>query len=51
MISGFQQPKVEKCRSNFGKNVTHPSIAILRPDGKLDIVRRFAYRDYRNRLS
>ncbi|MDX1913715.1 MAG: carboxynorspermidine decarboxylase [Saprospiraceae bacterium] len=31
--------------------VTHPAIAILRPDGTLDIVRRFAYRDYRNRLS
>jgi carboxynorspermidine decarboxylase len=31
--------------------VTHPNIAILRPDEKLDIVRRFSYRDYRNRLS
>ncbi len=31
--------------------VTHPSIAILRPDGRLDVVRRFGYRDYRNRLS
>ncbi len=31
--------------------VTHPSIAILRPDGQLDVVRRFGYRDYRNRLS
>jgi len=31
--------------------VTHPNIAILRPDETLDIVRRFAYRDYRNRLS
>lgn len=31
--------------------VTHPNIAILRPDGHLDIVRKFAYRDYRNRLS
>jgi len=31
--------------------VTHPSIAIIRPDGKLDIARRFGYRDYRNRLS
>ncbi|MBL7808182.1 MAG: carboxynorspermidine decarboxylase, partial [Saprospiraceae bacterium] len=31
--------------------VTHPNIAILRQDGKLDIVRRFSYRDYRNRLS
>ena len=31
--------------------VTHPSIAILRPDGNLDISRRFGYKDYRNRLS
>ena len=31
--------------------VTHPNIAILRPEGNLDIIRRFAYRDYRNRLS
>lgn len=31
--------------------VTHPNIAILRPEGSLDIVRRFSYRDYRNRLS
>ena len=31
--------------------VTHPSIAILRPDGKLEVVRRFGYRDYKNRLS
>ena len=31
--------------------VTHPSIAILRPDGKLDVVRKFGYKDYRNRLS
>lgn len=31
--------------------VTHPSIAILRADGKLEVVRRFGYRDYKNRLS
>jgi carboxynorspermidine decarboxylase len=31
--------------------VTHPSIAILRPDGKLDIVRKFGYNDYKKRLS
>lgn len=31
--------------------VTHPSIAILRPDGKLDVVRKFGYKDYKNRLS
>lgn len=31
--------------------VTHPSIGILRADGRLEIVRKFGYRDYRNRLS
>lgn len=31
--------------------VTHPSIAILRENGKLDIIKRFGYKDYRNRLS
>ncbi len=31
--------------------VTHPSIAIWREDGHLDVVRKFNYRDYRNRLS
>ncbi|MFN5365937.1 MAG: carboxynorspermidine decarboxylase [Bacteroidota bacterium] len=31
--------------------VSHPSIAILRTDGKLDIIRKFGYKDYRNRLS
>ncbi|MCS7036549.1 MAG: carboxynorspermidine decarboxylase [Saprospiraceae bacterium] len=31
--------------------VTHPSIAIWREEGRLDVVRRFGYRDYKNRLS
>lgn len=31
--------------------VTHPSIAIWRPDGTLDVVRRFGYNDYKRRLS
>jgi carboxynorspermidine decarboxylase len=31
--------------------VTHPSIAILRPDGVLDVVRKFGYKDYKRRLS
>jgi carboxynorspermidine decarboxylase len=31
--------------------VTHPNIAIWRESGKLDIVRKFGYRDYKNRLS
>ena len=31
--------------------VTHPSIAIWRETGRLDVVRKFGYKDYRNRLS
>lgn len=31
--------------------VTHPSIAIWRADGRLDVVRKFGYRDYKMRLS
>lgn len=31
--------------------VTHPSIAILRENGALDVVRKFGYKDYKNRLS
>jgi carboxynorspermidine decarboxylase len=31
--------------------VTHPAIAIWRADDRLDVVRKFNYRDYRNRLS
>ena len=31
--------------------VTHPDIAIWREPGRLEIVKRFGYKDYRNRLS
>jgi carboxynorspermidine decarboxylase len=31
--------------------VTHPSIAILRSDDKLDLLRKFGYKDYKRRLS
>ena len=31
--------------------VTHPNIAIWRSDGRLDVVRRFGYNDYKRRLS
>ncbi|MEQ1745468.1 MAG: carboxynorspermidine decarboxylase [Saprospiraceae bacterium] len=31
--------------------VTHPAIAIWREDGHLDVVKKFGYRDYKNRLS
>ena len=31
--------------------VTHPDIAIWRETGKLEVVKKFGYKDYRNRLS
>lgn len=31
--------------------VTHPSIAIWRADGRLEVVKRFGYNDYKRRLS
>lgn len=31
--------------------VTHPSICIAREDGRVDVIRKFGYRDYKNRLS
>jgi carboxynorspermidine decarboxylase len=31
--------------------VTHPAIAIWRQNGQLDIVKKFTYKDYKNRLS
>ncbi len=31
--------------------VTHPDIAIWRENGKLEVVRKFGYKDYKNRLS
>ena len=30
--------------------ITHPAIAMLRSDGTLDVLRRFTYEDYRNRM-
>lgn len=38
-------------KTTMFNGVTHPSIAILRPDGTLDVVRRFGYEDYRDRMS
>jgi carboxynorspermidine decarboxylase len=31
--------------------VLHPSLAIQREGGALEVVRRFGYKDYKNRLS
>ncbi|MCD8103093.1 MAG: carboxynorspermidine decarboxylase [Alistipes sp.] len=38
-------------KTTMFNGVAHPSIAILRQDGTLDVVRRFGYEDYRDRMS
>lgn len=38
-------------KTTMFNGVTHPSIAILGEDGTLDVVRRFGYEDYRDRMS
>lgn len=38
-------------KTTMFNGVRHPDIAILRESGELDVVRRFAYEDFRNRLS
>ena len=37
-------------KTNTFNGVTHPSIAMLHEDGTLEILRRFGYEDYRNRM-
>ncbi len=38
-------------KTTMFNGVRHPDICILREDGTLDVVRRFRYEDYRDRLS
>lgn len=38
-------------KTTMFNGVAHPSIAVLRSDGILDIVRTFGYEDFRNRMS
>lgn len=38
-------------KTTMFNGVSHPSIAILREDGRLDVVRRFGYEDYKGRMS
>ena len=38
-------------KTTMFNGVSHPSIAILHDNGKLEIVRRFGYEDYKNRMS
>ena len=37
-------------KTNTFNGITHPSIGMLRCDGKLEILRRFGYEDFRNRM-
>ncbi|MBP7505112.1 MAG: carboxynorspermidine decarboxylase, partial [Prolixibacteraceae bacterium] len=38
-------------KTNFFNGVNHPSIAILHRDGRMELVRRFGYADYKGKLS
>ncbi len=38
-------------KTTMFNGVSHPSIAILRENGRLDVVRRFGYEDYKTRMS
>lgn len=38
-------------KTSFFNGVEHPSIGILRTDGRFDLIRKFAYEDFRSRLS
>lgn len=38
-------------KTTFFNGVEHPAIAILRRDGKLDVIRKFTYEDFKGRLS
>ncbi len=37
-------------KTNMFNGITHPSIAMLHSDGKLEMLRDFGYEDYRNRM-
>ncbi len=38
-------------KTTMFNGVTHPSIAIRRADGRIDIIREFGYEDFKNRMS
>jgi carboxynorspermidine decarboxylase len=38
-------------KTSMFNGVRHPDICILRENGALELIRRFGYEDYRNRLS
>jgi len=37
-------------KTNMFNGITHPAIGMLHSDGKLEILRRFGYNDYKNRM-
>jgi len=37
-------------KTTMFNGITHPSIGMLKSDGTLEILRRFGYEDYRNRM-
>ena len=37
-------------KTNMFNGISHPSIALLRQDGTLDVMRQFTYEDYRDRM-
>ncbi len=37
-------------KTTMFNGITHPCIALLRPDGSLDMLRRYDYEDYRDRM-
>lgn len=37
-------------KTNMFNGISHPSIGMLHEDGELEILRRFSYEDYRNRM-
>jgi carboxynorspermidine decarboxylase len=38
-------------KTTMFNGISHPSIAIYTQDGELNVVRRFGYEDYKNRMS
>ena len=37
-------------KTNMFNGITHPSIALLRTDGRLEMLRKYTYEDYRDRM-
>ena len=38
-------------KTNMFNGITHPSLCMLHADGRLELLRRFTYEDYRNRMN